>query len=121
VYPPKFKENDVLNAYDAVIANLSAKGPTGAEMDRIRTKMRSDWYGQLEIPVERASVLAHATLFDGSPQWVNEIPDELAKVTPEDVRSFARQYLVSTNRTVIDRVPASGSSDKPESSEKGAQ
>jgi predicted Zn-dependent peptidase len=77
-------------------------------MERIRTKMRSDWYAQLEIPVERASVLAHATLFDGSPERVNEIPDELAKVSLEEVRDFARKYLVSTNRTIIDRVPASG-------------
>ena len=121
VYPPKLKENDVLSAYDAVIANLVARGPSSAEMDRIRTKMRSDWYGQLEIPVDRASVLSHATLFDGNPQRVNEIPDELAKVTPEEVRAFTRKYLVGTNRTVIDRVPAAGPGEKSEGSGKGAQ
>ena len=108
VYPSKSSENDVVGAYDAVIADLTAQGPSSAEMERIGTKMRSDWYGQLEIPVERASVLAHATLFDGSPQRVNEIPDELAKVTLEEVRDFAFKYLASTNRTIIDRVPASG-------------
>jgi predicted Zn-dependent peptidase len=121
VYPPNVKENDVISAYDAVIDGLVAKGPTNAEMDRIRTKMRSDWYGQLEIPVDRASVLAHATLFDGSPQRVNEIPDELAKVTPEEVRAFARKYLLTTNRTIIDRIPASAPGEKSEGSEKGAQ
>ena len=121
VYPPNYKENDVVSAYDAVIAGLGAKGPSSAEMDRIRTKMRSDWYGQLEIPVERASVLSHATLFDGNPQRVNEIPDELAKVTPEEVGAFARKYLVNTNRTIIDRVPASAPGEKSEGSEKGAQ
>ena len=111
----------MLSAYDAVIASLAAKGPSSAEMDRIRTKMRSDWYGQLEIPVDRASVLSHATLFDGNPQRVNEIPDELAKVTPEEVRAFARKYLVNTNRTIIDRVPAAAPGEKSEGSEKGAQ
>jgi predicted Zn-dependent peptidase len=121
VYPPNFKENDVMSAYDAVIAGLGTKGPTSAEMDRIRTKMRSDWYGQLEIPVERASVLAHATLFDGNPQRVNEIPDELAKVTSEEVRAFARKYLLDTNRTIIDRVPASAPGEKSQGSEKGTQ
>jgi predicted Zn-dependent peptidase len=90
-------------------------------MDRIRTKMRSDWYGQLEIPVERASVLAHATLFDGNPQRVNEIPDELGRVTPEEVRAFAREYLVSTNRTIIDRIPASAPGEESEGSGKGVQ
>jgi zinc protease len=121
VYPPNNKENDVVSAYDVVIAGLGTKGPSSAEMDRIRTKMRSDWYGQLEIPVERASVLAHATLFDGNPQRVNEIPDELAKVTAEEVRAFARKYLVNANRTIIDRVPASAPGGESEGSEKGAQ
>jgi predicted Zn-dependent peptidase len=121
VYPPNNKENDVVSAYDVVIASLGTNGPNSAEMDRIRTKMRSDWYGQLEIPVERASVLAHATLFDGNPQRVNEIPDELAKVTAEEVKAFARKYLVNANRTIIDRVPASAPGEKSEGSEKGAQ
>ena len=121
VYPPKYKENDVVSAYDAVIAGLAAQGPTSAEMDRIRTKMRSDWYAQLEIPVQRASVLAHATLFDGNPQRVNEIPDELAKVGPEEVEAFARKYLVRTNRTIIDRVPESALGEKSEAGGKGVQ
>jgi predicted Zn-dependent peptidase len=121
VYPPTYKADDVVSAYDAVIASLGTSGPSGAEMDRIRAKMRSDWYAQLEIPVERASVLSHATLFDGSPQRVNEIPDELTKVTAEEVRAFARKYLVSTDRTIIDRVPTPASGDRSEASQKGAQ
>jgi len=118
VYPPNYKEDDVVSAYDAVIAGLVATGPSNAEMDRIGTKMRSDWYGQLEIPISRASVLSHAALFDGNPQRVNEIPDELAKVTPDEVRAFARKYLVYINRTIIDRVPASAPGERAEGSEK---
>jgi predicted Zn-dependent peptidase len=123
VYPSNFKESDVVSAYDSVISSLATTGPTRAEMERIRAKMRSDWYGQLEIPVERASVLSHATLFDGNPQRVNEIPDELAKVTAEEVKAYVRKYLVSTNRTIIDRVPAPASGEKSEAegAQKGAQ
>jgi predicted Zn-dependent peptidase len=121
VYSPKFKEADVMRAYDAVIAGLAAKGPSSSEMERIRTKMRSDWYAQLEIPIDRASILSHATLFDGNPQRVNEVPDELAKVTPEEVQAFARKYLVDTNRTIIDRIPASGPGEPSAASEKGAE
>jgi predicted Zn-dependent peptidase len=120
VYPPTSKEDDVVSAYDAVIASLAATGPSRAEMDRIRAKMRSDWYGQLEIPVERASVLSHATLFDGNPQRVNEIPDELAKVTAEEVKAYVSKYLVNANRTIIDRVPAQASGEKSEGSQRGA-
>jgi zinc protease len=105
VYPPNVSESDLLSAYDAVIGGLASQGPSEQDLARIRTKMRSDWYGELEIPVERASILSHATLFDGDPSRVNEIPDELNRVTPAEVREFAAKYLVASNRTIINRVP----------------
>ncbi len=106
VYPPNVTEDAVLSAYDGVVANLASAGPTEAELERIRAKMRSDWYSQLEIPIDRASVLAHATLFDGSPSRVYAIPGEVNKVTADEVRAFAAKYLVPSNRTIINRVPA---------------
>jgi zinc protease len=106
IYPRNVTENDLLAGYDAVIANLANRGPAPAEVERVSTKMRSDWYAQLEIPIQRASILAHATLFDSTPAQVNEIPDELARVMPDQIKAFARRYLVATNRTIINRVPA---------------
>ena len=109
IYPANLKGNDVIAAYDAAIDALAKAGPKAEELDRVRSKMRSDWYDQLEIPVSRASALAHAALLDGDPIRVYSVPDELNKVTPEDVRAFAAKYLVKTNRTIIDRVPAAKS------------
>jgi zinc protease len=105
VYPATATEDQVLAAYDATIKELVQKGPTQQDLDRVVTKMRSDWYGQLEIPIDRASALSHAVLFDGSFDRVYQIPEDLAKVTPAQVRAFAAKYLVSTNRTIINRVP----------------
>lgn len=105
VYPPKMTEDQVLAAYDAAIKELATKGPTQQDLDRVITKMRSDWYGQLEIPIDRASALSHAVLFDGTFDRVYQIPEELAKVTPAQVKAFAAKYLVSSNRTIINRVP----------------
>lgn len=106
VYPEKVSLNQLLAAYDGAIAELAKKGPTREQVERIAAKMRSDWYGNLEIPVSRASALSHAVLFEGSFDSVYEIPDRVAKVTPEQVRAFAAKYLVPSNRTIIDRVPA---------------
>jgi len=119
VYPTNRKESDVLSAYDAVIAELATKGPAREELERIRAKMRSDWYGQLEIPIQRAITLANATLFDGNPQRVNEVPEELARVTADEIKAFAAKYLVPANRTIINRVPAA--EKKAEGGEKGGQ
>ncbi len=119
VYPSKVMESEVLSAYDAVIDELASRGAPPSELDRVRVKMRSDWYAQLEVPVQRASVLAHAVLFDGSPARVNEIPHELASVTSEEIQSFARKYLTKTNRTMINRAPAAAPAEKQ--GEKGGE
>lgn len=106
LYPSNVTETQVLTAYDAAIADLAKKGPSREEVERVAAKMRSDWYDQLEIPINRASALSHAVLIEGSFDSVYETPDRVAKVTPEQIRNFAAKYLVATNRTIINRVPA---------------
>ena len=107
IYPSDKTEAQVLAAYDSVITDLAKKAPSREELDRVANKMRSDWYGQLEIPVSRAQTLSHFQLLQGSYERAYSIPDELSKVTPEEVRAFAAKYLVTTNRAVINRVPKS--------------
>ncbi len=120
VYPPNVKKDDVMKAYDEVIRRLASEGASAPELERIRAKMRSDWYSQLELPLDRASALAHATLFDGSPARVNAIPGEIAQVTSDEITEFAKQYLIPTNRTVIDRVPVKSDQGSKDNS-KGAE
>jgi predicted Zn-dependent peptidase len=108
VYPPNITGDQVIAAYDAAVQDLTQKGPTQQDLDRVVAKMKSDWYGNLEIPISRASALSHAVLFDGNFDSVYQIPDELAKVTPAQVRAFAAKYLVSSNRTIMNRMPAAG-------------
>ena len=105
VYSAGKTEDQVLAAYDAAIADLAKKGPSPAELDRIRTKMRADWYSNIELPFTRAQALSHATLFDGSYERVYSVPEEVSKVTADEVRVFTAKYLVKTNRTIINRVP----------------
>jgi zinc protease len=111
IYPGAKTQEQVLSAYDAAIAEFVKNGPSAAELDRVRAKMRSDWYSQLELPISRAQVLSHATLFDGTFERAYTIPEEVAKVTSDEVRHFAASYLIKTNRTVINRVPST--SQKP--------
>jgi predicted Zn-dependent peptidase len=106
VYPSSVSEDQLLAAYNATIKDLIDKGPSQRDVDRIITKMRSDSYGNLEVPLNRASALSHAVLFDGTFDGVFQLPDDLAKVTPAQIRAFAAKYLVASNRTVMNRVPA---------------
>ncbi len=113
VYPPGKTEDEVLAAYDAVINELARKAPSREELERVTSKMRSDWYDQLGIPVQRAQTLSHFQLLQGSFDRAYAIPEELAKVTPEEVRSFAAKYLVKSNRAVINRIPNPNPAAKP--------
>ena len=113
MYPSNIKEGEVLAGYDAVIAGLTRDGPSAKELERIVAKMRSDWYRDLEIPVFRASDLSHAVLYDGNFESVYALPKELGGVTADEVRAFAAKYLVKTNRTIINRVPAPPENAKP--------
>jgi zinc protease len=118
IYPGGKTQGQVLAAYDAAIAELSKKGPSPAELERIRSKMRADWYSNLELPFSRAQALSHATLFDGTYERAYSVPEEVSKVTADGVRTFTAKYLVKTNRTIINRVPKLA--DKPAAVE-GAQ
>jgi predicted Zn-dependent peptidase len=109
VYPDHVKEAAVMSAYDAVIADLASNDISVSDLDNVVTKVRSNWYGQLETPLDRAEALSLATLFDGKPTLVNAIPDDLASVTPADIKAFVKKYIVKTNRTIINRVPAAAS------------
>jgi zinc protease len=95
----------VMAAYDETIQQLATKGPTEEQLARVQTKMRSDLYDQMEQPINRASLIAHAALFDGDATRVNTIPADIDKVTPGDVQAFAQKYLVPQNRTIVERNP----------------
>jgi zinc protease len=120
VYPPNVTEEQLIAAFDANVRDLIDKGPSQQDVDRVVTKMRSDWYANIENPIDRASALSHATLFDGSFDLVYQIPEDLAKVTAAQVRAFAAKYLVATHRTVINRVPAQKDKDSERTKQPGA-
>ena len=121
VAPPGTKMDTVLQSIDKVVQRLATTGPTDVELKRVVTKMRSDLIDQMEAPIDRASLLAHATLFDGKPDRVNATPAELALVTPAQVKSFAQKYLVVRNRTVIERDPVASQGGDAAASPGGVQ
>jgi zinc protease len=100
----------VLDAIEAVLAEVRAKGVTEAELTQAKTALRSAFLEEMEggmMPrFGRANLLAAFALFDDDPRRVNTILDELDKVTVEDVKAAAARWFVPTNRTSIDSRPA---------------
>ena len=118
LYKPETTAKAVVAAIDAEIAAI-AKGNVGAaELERTKTKMVSDLYGQLEMPLSRATAICLAQLFTGNPAGVNDLPGKIAAVTSADLARVAGTYLTAANRTVVDRRPEAKKPAAPEAAGK---
>jgi zinc protease len=111
-YADPTKEAELIQSYDSVISELAQNQISSEELARVRNKFRSDWYSELERPIFRAATLATTTLFDGDPSRVNKVADEIKQITPEDIQTFVRKYMIRSNRTIISRVPDSTKGEK---------
>jgi predicted Zn-dependent peptidase len=102
LYKPNADADKILAALDAIIADIAILGVTDAELERTKTKMLSDFYSELEIPLTRADTMAKLQILWGSAAQINEIPKLIEKVTSADLMRVATTYLTHPNRTIID-------------------
>ena len=93
----------IVTEIEAEIQRLQNEPVTQAELDRALTKMRSQLYSIWEgfLGFGRADMLASFALFYDDPQWINRLEAEFKKVTPQMIQQVAREYLRTTNRTIV--------------------
>ena len=106
LYKPTTNARAVVAAVQEEVRKIAEQGVPAAELRRVKTKMRSDFYANQELFLNRADALAILQLLTGDAGEVNAIPERLEAVTAADVRRTAATYLVPANRTWVDRRPA---------------
>jgi predicted Zn-dependent peptidase len=106
LYKPGTNAKAVADAIQAEIEKIAMAGVPAPDLARVKTKMRSDFYSDIELPINRADVLAIAQLLTGSAASINDVPGQIDAVTAADVQRVAATYLIVANRTVVDRKPA---------------
>jgi zinc protease len=101
-HDPSHSTAEITKAVDSVIEDLRTRPVTQAELDRARTKLRSELYGTIDGGgrVGLVDLLAVYALFDNDPDAINRIEDGFAKVTPALIQKTAQDYLRSTNRSI---------------------
>jgi zinc protease len=99
---------DITGAFDTVIENVRTKPLEQSYIDRALVKSRSNLYNMVGSGFGRADLLASLALFDDNPARVNNIENELRKVTPAMVQKAAQEYLRPTNRTILTIKPKEG-------------
>jgi predicted Zn-dependent peptidase len=106
LYKPTTNAKAVADAIQEEVHKIARAGVPAADLARIKTKMRSDFYSEIELPINRADVLAVAQLLMGNAAAINDLPGQIDAVTSADLQRVANTYLTVANRTVVDRKPA---------------
>jgi predicted Zn-dependent peptidase len=103
VHDTTTKRKDIESTVDSVIATLHNTKIEEITLDRALVKFRSSYYEMVGgfFGFGRADLLASFALFDDNPQMVNEIEDNMRKVTPELIQKTAKEYLLSTAQTTL--------------------
>ena len=101
------KADDIIKIVDGEIARLQSTPVTKEELALALVKRRSQLFDEQEefVRFGRANLLASFALFDDDPGKINRLEDEFRKVTPDLIQKTAREYLRTTNRTILTITP----------------
>ena len=101
------KADEIITVIDDEMARLQNTPVTKEELALALVKRRSQLFAEQEefVRFGRANLLASFALFDDDPGKINRLEDEFRKVTPELIQKTAREYLRSTNRTILTITP----------------
>ncbi|WP_425604845.1 M16 family metallopeptidase [Actinomycetospora termitidis] len=89
VHPDSVDPRQVVDAVDAELALLAEKGPEPEELRRVTARWASALYREHDRLMNRMLALGSAELVHGRAELSDELPAEIAAVTPEAVAEAA--------------------------------
>ena len=107
----------IMKVVDEEVEKLRAAPVDKETLSRALVKARSDLYDNIDgfFGFGRADLLASLALFDDDPARINGLEGKLRKVTPEMIQKTAKEYLRSSNRTVLVVEPKAEAKPEPKS------
>lgn len=101
IYKSDQKVDRIKKLLELPIREIARKGVHPRELERVKTKFRSDWLMAQQTRLGRAQKLLVAALLDGDPMQANTLERFMA-VTSEDLRRVAEKYLRDDAATLFD-------------------
>ncbi|HVK73002.1 MAG TPA: pitrilysin family protein [Kofleriaceae bacterium] len=95
------RAEESLGELDQVVADLIARGPDEAEVQKAKNLAETDFWAALVDADGKAEALGHHETALGDFRTLTELGDRLAAVTAADLQRVAATYLVPRARTVI--------------------
>jgi len=108
IHDPAKSREEITAALNSVIEDVRTRPVSAAELERARTKIRSNLYN-LADPSTRfglVDLLAVGAMWEDDPNWVNRLESGFDAVTPELLLATAKEYLRPTNRSILLVQPA---------------
>ena len=102
---PGVKPEDLEKAIDEVLAEVRAKGPTQAELERARNGTESQMIEQLQTTGRVADLLNQYNHYLHDPGFLQKDFERYEKITTQDLKKRAETELVTNARVVLYGVP----------------
>jgi zinc protease len=93
LYVTTVDPNATLRVMRAELTRLQAELIDRAGLERLIQQFITDFFLKNETNADQATFLARAMVYDGDYRQADRFVDDLRRVTPEDVRRVARQYM----------------------------
>jgi zinc protease len=97
LYVTTVSPNEVLRIMRRELTVLQNETVDPAGLLRLEQQFITEYYLKNETNADQANVLARAELYQGDFRLADKFMESLLKVTPEDVRRVANQYLKGFN------------------------
>lgn len=89
------------------IEKLARKGPTDAEMRKVRNRAEASFLFGLQSNLQRATRLGEMELFYSDARLLNQEPLRYAAVTKVDIQQALKTWLTPERRTLVEARPVS--------------
>ena len=93
LYVTTVDPNQVLRIMRQELTTLQTESVDPEGLKRLEQQFITEYYLKNETNADQANVLARAELYQGDYRAADRFMEKLRRVTPEDVRRVARQYL----------------------------
>jgi len=102
IYDSTVNADDIIKEYDKAIAEIE-NNVTQADLNLAMIKFRSQLYDNIGgfYGIGKLNLLASFALFDDNPSMINSIEDNFKKVSIPVIKKTVKEYLRSTNRTIL--------------------
>jgi predicted Zn-dependent peptidase len=106
-YPDAGSLDRILATVDEELRGVADEDLDGGELDRVRTKLTSSLYRDMDAVISRVLNLAKFELLFGRAELAGELPERLAAVSEADVQTAAAA-LAPDRRAVVELIAGKG-------------